>query len=164
MELGIEISEPDLVELPSAPGLYVRCGETGTCAETDNVSPTHPSAFFGDQELVSTVQVLAQRFQALHPELQLRLTDMSLPMGGMFDYHAGWLPPHNRHRNGRSIDICRDAWNTTTRQRKNLFDDGGALFKDLYDIAVNVLHMRRIKEPTIHFELMPLIPGDPCHP
>lgn len=161
MELGVRIMVPGLVELPPSPGLYVRCGDTASCTDQDNVLPTHPSAFFGDPKLVANLQTLAQRFQALYPDLELQLTDMSLPMGGLFDIDASWEPPHKRHRNGRSVDISRKAWNKTTGVVQHLSD---AQVVNLKDIAQRQLHMHKIDEATIHFELVPLVPVDPCHP
>ena len=72
-----------------------------------------------------------------------------------------WEPPHNRHRNGRSVDVSRKAWNKTTGAIQYL---SKAMFQKLLYIAVEKLHMHRIREGTIHFELMPLLPADPCHP
>ena len=164
MELGFRVAVPGLVELPPSPGLYVRCGITASCTGQDNVSPVHPSAFFGDPRLVAKVQAVVQRFQALYPELALQLTDMSLPMGGLFDLDTSWEPPHNRHRNGRSVDVSRNAWNKTTGSRQYL---AASQIRDLSQIAVHDLHMHRIFEGEkgpIHYELVPLMPVDPCHP
>jgi murein endopeptidase len=164
MELGVRIIVPGLIGLPPGPGLYVRCGDTASCTDQDNVLADHPSAFFGDPKLVANVQALAQRFQALYPDLELHVTDMSLPMGGLFDIDASWETPHNRHRNGRSVDVSRNAWNKTTGAIQYLTD---TQVQRLTDIAQRQLHMHKIDEGQngpIHFELLPLVPVDPCHP
>lgn len=44
----------------------------------------------------------------LHPEgLAIPLNDCSLPLGGVFDVRADWLPPHASHRHGHSVDVTR---------------------------------------------------------
>lgn len=161
MELGVRVIVPGLVELPPSPGVYVRCGDTASCSDQDNVSPSHPMVFFGEAELLAKVQTLAQRFQALYPDLELHITDMSLPMGGLFDYQATWEPPHKRHRNGRSVDISWMAWNKTTGVAGRLTD---AQYRNLRRIALIQLRMLEAKEPSIHFELAPWTPANTCHP
>ncbi len=162
MELGLEVAVPALGELPPGPGLYARCGDTGACTDTDNVSPTHPSAFFAVSEVVLKAQELAQRFQAVYPDLEVRFTDMSLPMGGLFDYYqSNWMPPHKRHRNGRSVDVSRKVWNRSAGVLELLTDSQK---RRLEDIAINQLHMLQANERSIHFELAPWMPANTCTP
>ncbi len=161
MELGFRVAVPGLVELPPSPGLYVRCGITASCTGQDNVSALHPSAFYGSPQMVAKVQAVAQRFQALYPDLELQLTDMSLPMGGLFDFRATWEQPHKRNRNGRSVDVSRKAWNKTTGARQYLTEDQ---INRLEDIAVDQLRLFEADEGPIHFELAPWTPATTCHP
>jgi hypothetical protein len=39
---------------------------------------------------------------------QIRVNDMSLPLGGLFDFHNNWAPPHMSHRLGFNADV---EWN-----------------------------------------------------
>ncbi|MEO0124193.1 MAG: hypothetical protein ABIL69_09375 [candidate division WOR-3 bacterium] len=36
---------------------------------------------------------------------RLRINDMSLPRGGLFDINGNWQPPHSTHRLGRNVDV-----------------------------------------------------------
>jgi hypothetical protein len=104
-EFYTSVGFPGLVELPSDPVHFVRCGDTAYCYGEDNVDPNHPGGFFGTARTVRAAQGLAATYQGFHPDRRLRLTDMSLPMGGLFDIHADWGTPHRDHRVGTAIDV-----------------------------------------------------------
>ena len=143
---GFDVGYTGLVELPPWPEVYVRCGLTASCI-CDNTSPTHPSAFWGTREMVAAVEDLAVSFQALHPGLRLRITDMSLPRGGLFDLNLNWrAPEHCRHRTGTSVDISKYALTIENPRTVSLPID------ELIRLAFRC-HLGRVPEATIHFEL-----------
>jgi hypothetical protein len=59
------------------------------------------------------VDLLTQTGDSIH---QLRITALSLPQGGLFDYQTEWSPPHKLHRNGTDADLGLSNL-TTTEQR-----------------------------------------------
>lgn len=42
-------------------------------------------------------------YKATHDKLSLN--DMSLPVGGLYDFRDDWMPPHKGHRDGIAVDI-----------------------------------------------------------
>ncbi len=142
---GFDVGSGGFAELPSWPEVYVRCGITAGCL-CDNVSPNHPSAFLGTPEMIAAVEDLAVRFQAAYPNLRLRITDMSLPRGGLFDINENWVTPHCRHRTGTSVDVSKYAL-TVTNPRTVPIN-----VQALVRLAKNC-GMGRVPEGPIHFEL-----------
>lgn len=70
---------------------------------------THPSNHWGAPVLNNAVTAITQQY---HAEFSCRsnyqivgVNDMALPNGGVFDYQATWIPPHNYHDRGRSVDF-----------------------------------------------------------
>jgi hypothetical protein len=43
----------------------------------------------------------------LSPDIYLAVIDMSLPWGGLFDINGDWIPPHEYHRVGESVDFSK---------------------------------------------------------
>lgn len=41
----------------------------------------------------------------VQPGQPMRINDISLERGGMFDIQADWNPPHDSHRSGTDVDI-----------------------------------------------------------
>lgn len=143
---GYDVGEEGFEELPSWPEVYVRCGLTAGCL-CDNTSPTHPQAFWGTPEMVAAVEDLAVSFQKLNPGLRLRITDMSLPRGGLFDLNLNWRAPrHCRHRTGTSVDVSKYA--LTVEDPRTV----GVNINGLIALA-RQCHLGRLPEATIHFEL-----------
>lgn len=129
-EVYTSVAVPGLVELPSNPGLYVRCGDTSSCGGADDVLAAHPQAFFGTPGMLSAVESLASRYRGAHPTDRLRLTDMSLPLGGLFDLDLNWQPGtdgHKDHRYGTALDVAKSA-----------IDDSGA------EIGVNPAELKKL--------------------
>ncbi len=147
---GYDVGDDGFEELPPWPEVYVRCGISATCL-CENVDPNHPTPFWGTSRMVAKVQDLACAYQNKVPGVRLRILDMSLPRGGLFD-GAGdppeynWRPPHCRHRTGKSVDVSRSA---VTGDNPRLVAVDAALLEKLS----SMLHLTRIPEATIHFEL-----------
>ena len=162
MKWALRVRVPDLIELPSSPSTYWRCGDTATCSSGDNEDVHHPRAFFGTPDMIEAVQQLAVRFQDEYPSLRLRFTDMSLPWGGLFDYTENWDVPHSarQHHAGAAVDVSRSAVDVDGRMVTIVFTN---VEDDLDSIAEKELNlMRREKfaaddpegrERKIHYEL-----------
>ncbi|HEV2173100.1 MAG TPA: hypothetical protein VGR71_06015, partial [Nitrospira sp.] len=96
--------------------------------DTIGVTTTHPSNHWGTGAMVSSIRALADALRpiadsiaALPPPASpeefprhLRVNDMSLPEGGLFDFKYSWANPHLTHRSGTDadVDVRRGAeWN-----------------------------------------------------
>jgi len=77
-----------------------------------NRDPGHPDsvAFYIKEKHLLQVLDLADWFHVLsNPPRVLSLNDMTLVLGGLFDIHHDWAPPHRSHRNGTDTDINGDG-------------------------------------------------------
>ena len=81
--------------------------DLGTGANYDLVGQTaiHPVNHFGTPRFDGKLVKVANLYAAAFPGNKLRYNDISLPLGGIFDLNAKWLPPHASHRFGVDIDI-----------------------------------------------------------
>lgn len=68
---------------------------------------THPQGTSGTPETVETLNIIAEKYFILTDGRKLSVNDISLPMGGLFDHKATWVPPHKTHRTGTDADINR---------------------------------------------------------
>jgi hypothetical protein len=110
--------------------------------------------------ILRTVQSYAQE-QGLASDRFLAAVDMSLPLGGLFDIRGNWLPPHDLHRAGKSVDFShfyRDASAATISV--SVYVDGqlvertNRIDEDLLDAKFELLDFDR-KEKSIgliHYE------------
>ena len=93
-------------ELPPGPGTYIRCAKTlGCVSDSPDNDPDHVRPFLGKSELVNLIIGLAAAHRARFNDRVLRITDMTLLKGGLFDLKEGWEKPHISHRRGTSADI-----------------------------------------------------------
>jgi len=83
-----------LVELNADPDNYVLTGD----------KPAHPLNHYGVPEFVDVIKNLAKKYKELYGK-RLRINDISLVNGGIFDINYNWKPPHNEHREGKNVDI-----------------------------------------------------------
>ena len=80
----------------------------------------HPDNHWGTEDTLNNIQLVALDFFEAS-DASLRINDMSLPLGGMFDICGTWNPSdtcppvtprdkgHVSHRKGTSVDIGRTA-------------------------------------------------------
>jgi murein endopeptidase len=73
-------------------------GGGGSCETPDN---NH----WGTNRLGQAIQAIANAYDSLHRRVRLRINDMSLPHGGLFDVNGNWLTDHREHREGINADI-----------------------------------------------------------
>ena len=89
-------------ELVGAP--HNHAGTNDPCRHAPPTSQ-HSRNHFGTAALISAIQNIAASYDSLDPGVRLRINDMSLPLGGLFDFENSWQVPHREHRVGRNADI-----------------------------------------------------------
>jgi hypothetical protein len=70
-----------------------------------NVTSLHYRNHFGTAATVQAIQHITEIYDSLHPGVILRINDMSLQKGGLFDINNNWVPAHKEHRIGINADI-----------------------------------------------------------
>lgn len=124
----IDVRVPDLVLLPDPhPGDgYTKIGGTDSHhgPQQNSVDDNH----FGTQAVVDSLQSLASSWQALvtavntlhNRQTPVRINDISLPKGGLFDVCGDWSTPHQFHRVGKDVDIRTVADSSQLEQRRGV--------------------------------------------
>jgi hypothetical protein len=116
--VNLAVAVPALQLLPEGQN-YVKVG--GTCEQHGPRDDTQyqncrdpDNNHWGTDRLVQTIQAIAYTYNSLHLGVRLRVNDMSLPYGGLFDVDGNWGPEHREHRVGINADyspVCRDSLN-----------------------------------------------------
>jgi Penicillin-insensitive murein endopeptidase len=110
------------------------------CREPDN---NH----YGTNRLVQAIQAIAVVYDSLNPGVRLRVNDMSLRYGGLFDVDTTeWKSPHKSHRIGINVDYhlqCRDSLN--------------------HSVALNEKHFKKIVWDKTKVKPFRHKPPDPPH-
>ncbi|MCI0371695.1 MAG: hypothetical protein L0214_10010 [candidate division NC10 bacterium] len=109
-EVTVEVHR--LAPLLEAPAKYVRVGTPNNHAGTNDpcIPQTNPptsqhfESFFGQPTLVKAIEEIAATMLQ-QTGILLRVNDISLPTGGLFDIKNNWRTPHLTHRVGRHADI-----------------------------------------------------------
>ena len=70
----------------------------------------HPNFLYGTPNFLNQIKELAEVYLS-STNIYLSFNDMSLISGGIFDIRHNWLPDHNSHRKGTSVDINRNTVN-----------------------------------------------------
>ncbi|HKH49724.1 MAG TPA: hypothetical protein VKM72_34130 [Thermoanaerobaculia bacterium] len=88
------------IELPGLQSLaqgtnYLLVGQT----------KSHTSNHFGISGFNAKLAQLANLYTGEFPGGKLGYNDMSLPLGGLFDWKATWKSPHSEHRIGVNVDL-----------------------------------------------------------
>jgi hypothetical protein len=98
----IELAGGTSYELVGTPDSYKNTNDL--CRESTPTS-LHYSNHYSAPALVSAVRNIATSYNLLHPGVKLRINDMSLVWGGLFDIDNHWKAPHAEHRVGINADI-----------------------------------------------------------
>jgi len=109
---GLQELEPgSTYELVGAPQNY---SSTNDPCRTSPPASLHSGNHFGSAALVEVIQNIASVFDSLHQGVKLRINDMSLESGGLFDIdiNNNWNTPHKSHRVGTNADIGFRAINS----------------------------------------------------
>lgn len=106
----VTVEVPGLVELPEDLARYVLVGAPQNHAGTNDPcrgtppASRHPQNHFGQPRLNTAVVAIAERMLQ-ETGILLRVNDMSLVRGGLFDIRNNWISPHSGHRIGLNADI-----------------------------------------------------------
>jgi hypothetical protein len=139
--------QEELIELPAAPNVYLRCALTSGCTVDSPSDRLHESRFYGKEVLVQRLIGLAAVYRSATGS-ELRITDMSLAKGGLLDVRSDWTVPHESHRHGVNADISR------------FYADSSFINQELLDrTAKKAGILRRIE--TSASECPSLQPGEP---
>lgn len=60
---------------------------------------------YGTETLINALQSIASDYISSHPDIRIRINDMSLPSGGKFDINGFWWGGHAEHRLGKNADV-----------------------------------------------------------
>lgn len=107
---NVTVEVPGLEPLPEDPTRYELVGAPDNHAGTnDPCRPARPTSkhfqnHFGTRRLITAVREVADRMLR-ETGILLRVNDMSLPLGGLFDIDNNWISPHDGHRVGLEVDI-----------------------------------------------------------
>lgn len=117
--LSLATQVPGLDVLPTGTH-YVKVG--GTClhhgpSDDSNVPEacmTPDTDHWGTSRLLTAIPKIAAAYDSLHPGIRLRINDLSLPYGGLFDYfiNSPWQTPHSEHRIGINADLGYQGLNS----------------------------------------------------
>jgi hypothetical protein len=110
VEKELVVRIPGLVKLPAGPN-YELVGAPQNHAGTNDPcrgappSSKHNKNHYGTPQMITDIQEIARRFSIEYSGLKLRINDISLEYGGLFDVGNNWNPPHSGHRLGNNTDI-----------------------------------------------------------
>lgn len=107
----LEVRVPNLVNF-SGNGAYTLTG--GDAALHENADTHYLISQMAVDSLISASNAFS--VASWNNTGDMRLNDMSLPWGGLFDFveDRPWLPPHNSHRYGSDVDIENISSRDTT--------------------------------------------------
>jgi len=77
------------------------------CDGSSVVQSKHSDNHWGQSVLARYIPQIGDQWFDVY-SLQIRLNDISLPLGGLFDIDNNWAPPHVSHRLGYNADV---EWN-----------------------------------------------------
>jgi len=110
----IEVNVEGLMAVPAGPHYELvgapqnHAGTNDPCRSTPPTSQ-HSRNHFGTAALIAAIQNIAREYASLHPGVRLRINDMSLEFGGLFDNLNNWQyvrgRSHGEHRVGKNADI-----------------------------------------------------------
>lgn len=117
-KIGVGLT--NLVALAAADGI-----------ELTGATQYHPSNHYGEPTFVASIQNVASAYHLAEPQYMLRVNDMSLENGGVFDVEANgetgydWTPPHAEHRLGQNADVSIPPTAAARRDLQQALRDNG---------------------------------------
>lgn len=90
-------------QMPSSPEGYWRL--VGSWGE-EGVTSQHTLNHSGRNSTLKKMEQIAREFYQ-ETGIAIRINDLSLPQGGLFDINNNWMLPHSWHRLGKSVDVSR---------------------------------------------------------
>jgi hypothetical protein len=119
--VNLIVKVPDLVELGTGEQYELVGAPNNHAGTNDPCRPDPPKSehsrnHFGTGALIAAIQSIAAAYESLHPGVRLRVNDISLEQGGLFDNFNDWIyhpnQTHGEHRNGKSADIAFSGINS----------------------------------------------------
>ncbi len=121
---------------------------------------------YGVPDLVSKVISLAMTYQSHFQQREgiayrLRIGNMSLPWGGLFDIFGNWTTPHKSHRIGNNVDISHHVLDGdgnlvylgTRQDRLDTIASQIGLKRRVEDSAEECPALQSGEPPCIHYSL-----------
>jgi hypothetical protein len=99
----IKAAVPGLQGLGANPN-YVLVGSPASNDPCSSTKSQHIENHFGTVALNQMIVNIATHVRNV-TGVRLRVNDMSLETGGLFDFENTWQPPHFGHRRGQEVDI-----------------------------------------------------------
>jgi hypothetical protein len=99
----------DFFELVGAPQFNNTTNDP--CRSEASLTSLHNLGHYGVPEYNFAIRDLAQSFFIGNDSTKLRINDISLSNGGIFDINNNWKAPHNSHRVGTQFDLGIDTIN-----------------------------------------------------
>jgi hypothetical protein len=92
--------------------VYGQLPASSTYERTSATDLTHPERYGGTAGTIAALQAVAAAWDPVYGSLaKLGYNDLSLPWGGLYDYHQTWHPPHCSHRSGLNCDVrTNNTW------------------------------------------------------
>jgi hypothetical protein len=107
----LEVKVPDLEPLEDSP-FYEKIGAPDNnvntndpCREPETLTSVHFDNHYGVPELLTAINNIAREYYNFDNQTKLRVNDISLKWGGIFDIFNNWRNPHWEHRIGKQADI-----------------------------------------------------------
>ena len=98
-KFALTVRVPGLIEL-SGESYYVLTGATAL----------HPHNHFGTQNTINSIKSVARTYYDSTTH-RLKINDISLPYGGLYDINGDWRRPHDTHRLGTNVDVSYKVLN-----------------------------------------------------
>lgn len=101
----VHVAVENLVPMPTNASRYLLVGAPNSSDPCPNQPESlHEENHWGRTGTRSAVGIIADQMRQ-KTGILLRVNDMSLPSGGLFDIRNGWTSPHKTHRTGRDTDV-----------------------------------------------------------
>ncbi|MEW5798456.1 MAG: hypothetical protein AB1728_05575 [Bacteroidota bacterium] len=120
---SVVVRVPGLVELEAGTNYELVGNPNNHSGTNDPCRPAPPLSqhfgnHYGKPSLIQAIRNITEDYDSLNPGVRLRINDMSLISGGLFDFRNHWLEgddeAHIEHRMGQNADIGYKAINPQT--------------------------------------------------
>lgn len=95
--------QSDYFELIGAPDNNTNTNDP--CRPPPTLTSRHFSNHYGTPEMNNAIRLIAKDYNLTDENVKLRINDISLIWGGLFDIGNNWLEPHSEHAIGKQADI-----------------------------------------------------------
>ena len=134
---------------------YLKVGASGDWDTCDATPPT--SLHYGNHYAIPSLRVaidsIATKYFAAHDSVRLRVNDISLKYGGMFDYKNQWAANHTEHREGKHADIEYDEGINPQNDCVDIVKKKEELRKLIRDFTTGKIFEHPISNPHFHIRM-----------